>query len=137
MTYEVKKQVKADLSDEIITGGGGGESGMLTGYMLSENIFDRNTNTSGSISNLEGYYNLAYDTKDLKDANGSIFEYVEVTESNWLEGLFGGERKYRYYYFRDSIFTFAMSARGRVTGSTVGDDGKTDYLVKLFKSVRK
>lgn len=117
-----------DLSDEIITGGGGGESGMLTGYMLSENIFDRNTNTSGSISNLEGYYNLAYDTKDLQDANGSIFEYVDVDEGNWFN-----QRTYRYYYFRDAIFTFAMSARGRVSNGTVQDsDGKVDFLVKIW-----
>jgi hypothetical protein len=125
------------VSDDTLelTGGGGGFSGMLTGYMLSEKIFGRNTNTGTGVGteNLEDIYDIGYDVKDLKEGSNSIFEYVDVTESNWLESLFGGERTYRYYFFRDSIFTFAMSARGQVTNGNVTDsDGKVDYLVKVW-----
>lgn len=124
------------VSDDTLelTGGGGGFSGMLTGYMLSEKIFGRNTNTGTGVGteNLEDIYDIGYDVKDLKEGTNSIFEYVDVEETS---GMLWWQTKstYRYYFFRDSIFTFAMSARGQVVNGSVTDsDGKVDFLVRIW-----
>ena len=128
------------VSDDTLelTGGGGGFSGMLTGYMLSEKIFGRNTNTGTGVGteNLEDIYDIGYDVKDLKEGTNSIFEYVDVKEKSgglWGTGIGATETTYRYYFFRDSIFTFAMSARGQVVNGNVTDsDGKVDFLVRIW-----
>lgn len=128
------------VSDDTLelTGGGGGVSGMLTGYMLSEKIFGRNTNTGTGVGteNLEDIYDIGYDVKDLKEGTNSIFEYVDVKEKSgglWGTGIGATETTYRYYFFRDSIFTFAMSARGQVVNGNVTDsDGKVDFLVRIW-----
>lgn len=114
-----------DLTEELLSGGGGDESGTLTGYMLAKNIFDRNENTS-AVTTLE-HYAEAYKTTDMKETVGgklqTIFTEVSVNEG-W--GLFADE--HTYYYFCDSIFTFAMSSEF-VEG--VPKDGY-DHVVRIW-----
>lgn len=115
-----------DLTEELLSGGGGDKSGTLTGYMLAKNIFDRNENTS-AVTTLE-YYAEAYKTTDMKETvNGqlqTIFTSVEVGEGF---GLF--QNDHTYYYFCDSIFTFAMSSEF-VDG--LPTSGNYDYAVKIW-----
>lgn len=131
----------SDITDKIVTGGGGGLSGILTGYMRAENIYNSNQNTSAVIPDLEDLYSNGYDIKDLtkKDTNGkivSLFEYVDVTETKggFLGTGFGATKtNYRYYFFRDSIFTFAMSARRKVNSdNSLSSDGKVDFIVQIW-----
>lgn len=126
-----------DLAEEIVTGGGGDEGGILTGYMRAENIFNRKDSDNKPLT-LENYAE-AYDVKYITESGADIFSSVNVEEG----GVFWDRDMFRYYYFSDSIFTFAMSARGYVaddngTENDLSDDtvsvvdGKIDYLVRIW-----
>ena len=105
--------------------------------MRAENIFNRKDSDSTPLT-LENYAE-AYDVKYITENGADIFSSVNVEEG----GAFWDRDMFRYYYFSDSIFTFAMSARGEVTddNGTENDlsddtvetvDGKIDYLVRIW-----
>lgn len=127
-----------DLKDEIVTGGGGEEGGMLTGYMRAENIFNRKDAANTPVELVP--YEEAYDVKYVTEGGDLIFKAVNVEEKTG----FWNRQTYRYYYFSDSIFTFAMSARGQVTDdndteedlsddTVITVDNKIDYLIQIWK----
>lgn len=113
----------------VVSGGGGDESGTLTGYMWAKNIFSRHEeyleNNGGTTSN---QYNVA----ELKAKSGdSLFKKVVMRE-----GPYGTPIYKHYYYFADSIFTFAMSMSTDTNekGTTQGtpDPNASDYLIKIW-----
>ena len=119
------------LNEELLSGGGGEGSGMLTGYMLAENIFDRK-DADNAKTTLE-HYAEAYDVRTVTEDGNPIFTVRTMQEryvaiDDW---------EYRnYYYFADTVFTFAMTtsvaadSQGNVTGSL--QEGKIDYIVKIW-----
>lgn len=119
------------LNEELLSGGGGEGSGMLTGYMLAENIFDRK-DADNAKTTLE-HYAEAYDVRTVTEDGNPIFTVRTMQEryvaiDDW---------EYRnYYYFADTVFTFAMTtsvaadSQGNATGSL--QEGKIDYIVKIW-----
>lgn len=113
------------VSDEDLelTGGGGTLSGSLTGYMLAKNIFDAYDSKVAADQKQE-----AYDTILMTD----IFKKVTMPQGK------RGNRTYRnYYYFCDSIFTFAMSASVAANASgeaieDINDRSQKDYAIRIW-----
>ena len=106
-----------------ITGGGGGVSGSLTGYMLAKNIFDAYDSKVAAADKQE-----QYDTVLMTD----IFKKVTMPQGK------RGNRTYRnYYYFCDSIFTFAMSASVQADSNgnpteDINNRSQKDYAVRIW-----
>ena len=102
-------------------GGGGTISGTLTGYMLAETLFSEHEKYL-TAQNL-GKANI-YNVKDMKMSNGGqLFETVVMKE-----GSGNNKNNVTYYYFRDSVFTFAMSASSKTTGTD-----NADYVMKIWE----
>lgn len=120
------------LSEELLSGGGGGTSGMLTGYMLAENIFDRKDDDN-TMTVLDAYAE-AYDVRNVTEDDESIFSVVTMKERLRSEN----DWEYKnYYYFADTVFTFAMTTKLSVDkdgnplpNATQGSN--TEYLVKIW-----
>lgn len=112
------------LSEELLSGGGGGTSGMLTGYMLAENIFDRKDDDN-TMTVLDAYAE-AYDVRDITEDDESIFSVVTMKERYNANQSWTNKD---YYYFADTVFTFAMTATGDTTAA-----GSIDYLIKIWES---
>ena len=113
----------------VVSGGGGDESGTLTGYMWAKNIFSRHEAYLDANS-LEK--SNSYNVTELKDKNGdTLFQKVLMRE-----GPYGTPTYRHYYYFADSIFTFAMSMSTETnsSGSTQGtpDPNASDYIIKIW-----
>lgn len=119
----------SDLFGDGSAGGGGDESGTLTGYFLAENLFSRHEeylhNEEVKLPTAD-----AYDVKEMKmnEKEGgnfkSLFSTVQMSE-----GILGSN-KVTYYYFNDTVFTFTMSSSSADSNS---DSKKTDYVMKLWK----
>ena len=124
------------VSDDVLvgdgtSGGGGDESGTMTGYFLAKNLFDRHEEylTAQSITTKD-----KYSVTEMKDVNGDdLFETSTMRER---ESMWEGWKYYNYYYFQDTVFTFAMTMKvpsnqnGNVTGDPV--NGSEDYVHKLW-----
>lgn len=126
------------ISDSILVGngsggGGGDESGTMTGYFLAKNLYDRH----------EAYLRAnrlttkdKYSVTEMKDTDGkSLFETVTMAErdtigwNNW---------EYRnYFYFQDTVFTFAMSmsvaSNEDGVATETADERHTDYIQTIWK----
>ena len=111
------------LKEELLSGGGGEGSGMLKGYMLAKNIFDRK-DADNTKTLLDGYAE-AYDVKDMTEDDKPIFTEVKMPERSMP--LFEDWVDHYYYYFADTVFTFAMSTERDETNSNA-----VDYLVKIW-----
>lgn len=101
-------------------GGGGTISGTLTGYMLAETLFAEHEKylTAQSLTT-QDIYNVA----EMKKSDGSqLFETVVMEE-----GRGNNKKNVTYYFFRDSVFTFAMSS-----SSKSGVDN-IDYVMKIWE----
>lgn len=101
-------------------GGGGAISGTLTGYMLAETMYNEHEKylTANNIGKKD-----AYNVTEMKMSDGSsLFETVVMEE-----GGIGNKTDVTYYFFRDTVFTFAMSASSKTTG-----DDNADYVVKIW-----
>lgn len=113
----------------VVSGGGGDESGTLTGYMWAKNIFSRH---EAYLDANDGEKANSYNVTELKTESGdSLFKKVLMREGSWAT------RKYKhYYYFADSIFTFAMSMSTDTNeqGTTQGtpDPNASDYIIKIW-----
>lgn len=112
-----------DLTEELLSGGGGEGSGMLTGYMLAENIFNRK-DASNEMTTLD-YYAEAYDVRNITENNGTAI-FSKVTMQERQNASYQWENV-DYYYFADTVFTFAMTATGNVTSNA-----NLDYLIKIW-----
>lgn len=137
------------ISDSILVGngsegGGGDESGTMTGYFLAKNLYDRHEDY------LE-YYELTTKDKysvtemhELVTENGktvgkSLFEKVTMAERDdpgWTKW------EYRnYFYFQDTVFTFAMSmsvASDKDGNATeTADESDSDYIQTIWKLEEK
>lgn len=111
------------LKDELLSGGGGEGSGMLTGYMLAENIFERK-DAGNTMTLLDGYAE-AYDVKNMTEDGEKIFTEVVMPERDIP--IFQDWENHYYYYFADTVFTFAMS-----TERDEENENAIDYVVKLW-----
>ena len=103
-------------------GGGGEESGTLTGYFLAEFLFEEHEKylTAQGIGTKD-----SYDVKEMLKEDGSqLFETVEMKERDGI--LDFTTETVTYYYFQDAVFTFAMSASS-------DDESSTDYVQKIWK----
>lgn len=125
------------ISDSVLvgdgsSGGGGSESGTMTGYFLAKNLYDRHEEY---LSKKELTTKDKYSVTEMKDSdNSDLFETVTMRErkevgwNNW--------EYYNYFYFQDTVFTFAMTTKvpatqgGTVTGSAVND--LVDYIQKIW-----
>jgi hypothetical protein len=114
-----------DLTEELLSGGGGDKSGTLTGYMLAKNIFDRNENKD-AVTTLE-HYAEAYKTTDMKETVDGKLQAI-FTEVKTEEG-FIFKTEHAYYYFCDSIFTFAMSSEFE---DGAPKSGVYDHVVRIW-----
>ncbi|MBQ3100108.1 MAG: hypothetical protein IJC50_03875, partial [Clostridia bacterium] len=119
----------SDLIGDGSDGGGGDESGSLTGYFLAETLFESHEEylTLESLSK-----KTKYDVKEMKkpelDENGNykaLFSSIVMKEGFQL---FGGTNV-TYYYFNDTVFTFAMSSS---SADSASDATKTDYVMRLW-----
>lgn len=102
-------------------GGGGTISGTLTGYMLAETLFSEHEKylTAQSLGKAD-----IYNVKDMKKSDGTaLFETVQMQE-----GTGSNKKTVTYCYFKDSVFTFAMSASDADQSA-----GLKDYVQKLWK----
>lgn len=122
----------SDLVGDGSTGGGGDESGTMTGYFLAKNLFDRHEDyLSTQIITTKDKYSVT----EMKDADGgelfksvTMRERTEIGVNNW--------KYYNYFYFQDTVFTFAMTTKvpanqnGNVTGDPV--DNAIDYVQKIW-----
>ena len=127
------------LTEELVVGGGGSGTGSFTGYMLARNIFNMHedylTKNSGTLKS-------EYEVTEMKKANGSDFfssqvitEYPNISSS--LGGWFGWDAgiKRRYYYFKDTIFTFAMSSYDTESDDgTFVPTGSVDKIIELWET---
>lgn len=105
---------------EVGLGGGGAISGTLTGYMMAETLFSQHeqylTMQSSTTKN-------RYNVSEMKKADGTqLFETVTM-----LEGRGNTKDEVTYYYFKDTVFTFAMSS-----SSANQKAGLIDYVQKLW-----
>ena len=124
----------SDLVGDGSSGGGGDESGTMTGYFLAKNLYDRHESQL-SAEKITGKYNVA----EMMDENGDpLFETVTMAEgTEILGGLWDNYEYKNYFYFRDTVFTFAMSMsvdadkNGNVTGTP--DESKSDYIQRIWK----
>lgn len=126
------------VSDSILVGngtegGGGSESGTMTGYFLAKNLYDRHEAylTANRLTTKD-----KYSVTEMKDIDGeALFETVTMAErdtigwNNW---------EYRnYFYFQDTVFTFAMSmsvaADKNGTASETTDEKHSDYIQTIWK----
>lgn len=127
------------VSDSQITdgesGGGGEESGTLTGYFLAESLYDEHEkflvkdNENGAYPQHE--LKNSYNVLEMRDYDGnSLFSYVKMEEKS---ALIGSSKNVIYYYFADSVFTFTMSM-STPEGTTVDtvDPVKSDYVKKIW-----
>ncbi len=114
-------------------GGGGEESGTLTGYMLAKSIFEQHEKhlKTQNLTTAD-----VYDVKEMKKANGDpLFESV-VMEERESSGAATTYR--RYYFFRDTVFTFAMSSSiptnrdGESLEQVSSGTATADYAMKLW-----
>ncbi len=135
-------------------GGGGSISGSLTGYMMAETLFNEHESTVGETDigdyadpvpeiNPNGIYDVTdmwkhnpkYNVVDAetgaKDTRKyiSLFQTVTMTETLESGGIFGDDDEIQtnYYVFKDTVFTFAMSASSR-------NPGHVDHVQKIWKS---
>lgn len=115
----------SDIVGDNGDGGGGDESGTMTGYMLAESLFAQH-------EDYLKYEKLGtsdvYDVREMKKMNGdtveSLFSSVSMRERNGI--LDFSVETHTYYYFQDSVFTFAMSASSK-------DNTRTDYVQKIWR----
>lgn len=111
-----------------ITGGGGNKSGTMTGYMLAKNLFDAHDSKITAADKQE-----KYDTATMTDKNGNpLFTTVTMKEGQ----TYGGGYR-NYYYFLDTIFTFAMSASVKADDKGAPAEDLTsriqkDYVVRIW-----
>ncbi len=116
-------------------GGGGEESGTLTGYMLAENLFSRHEEylTAQGLGKSD-----VYNVREMKKKDGNaLFESVVMKE----KGTGNSNVKWtRYYFFRDTVFTFAMSMstptnneNGDVDDTSGEDPNLVDYVMKIWE----
>ncbi len=112
------------------TGGGGEGTGSLTGYMLAKTIFDRHEEylTAENLAKAEdGIYNVREMRKSVDEP---LFEGVVMKEGNntWM----------KYYIFRDTVFTFALSMatptnkEGTADNTAAEDPNKVDYVKRIW-----
>ena len=124
----------SDLVGDGSSGGGGDESGTMTGYFLAKNLYDRHESNL-TTEKITGKYNVA----EMMDENGDpLFETVTMAEGSEILGGILNNYKYKnYFYFRDTVFTFAMSMSvdadkdGNVTGTL--DESGSDYVQRIWK----
>lgn len=108
-------------------GGGGEESGTLTGYFLAEFLFAEHEKYLNGVGTKD-----SYNVMEMKAADGTgLFKTVKMNErqnigDDWVSRT--------YYYFQDSVFTFAMSM-STAEGETLDtvDPAKSDYIKKIWK----
>lgn len=118
-------------------GGGGDESGTMTGYFLAKNLYDRHESHL-SANEIKDKYSVT----EMTDADGkALFETVTMREREvaW-EGLTYHDWNYRnYFYFQDTVFTFAMSmsvkANSNGVAQEIPDESHTDYVQKIWKDL--
>lgn len=119
----------SDLLGDGSAGGGGDESGTLTGYFLAENLFSRHEeylhNEEVNLPTAD-----AYDVKEMKINEKEGGEFKSLFSSVQMSEGFLGSNKVTYYYFNDTVFTFTMSSSSEDSAS---DSKKTDYVMKLWK----
>ena len=104
-------------------GGGGEESGTLTGYFLAEFLFEEHEKylTAQNMGTKD-----SYDVKEMLKEDGSqLFETVVMKEGVDL-GILDFTEDVTYYFFRDSVFTFAMSM-------SASDTTGADYVEKIWQ----
>jgi hypothetical protein len=121
----------SDVIGDGSSGAGGDESGTLTGYFLAKNLFDRHeaylTKKSLPKSN-------EYNVMEMKDADETeLFKTVTMRE----RASRSEDWEYRnYFYFQDTVFTFAMSMSVEATqnGESVGtlSSDKIDYIKTIW-----
>lgn len=122
-------------------GGGGTISGTLTGYMMAENLFVEHENSlkaQGKQPDSDGIYDVkemvmrnpkykeGSTNAEEKDQYKPLFETVTMQEK---ANLLGDWTPVDYYIFRDSVFTFALSASSKDSENYAT---KTDYVQKLW-----
>ncbi|MBQ8719944.1 MAG: hypothetical protein IJY65_02815 [Clostridia bacterium] len=122
------------VSDSQITGdgeggGGGEESGTLTGYFLAESLFNQHEEylTAQGLGTKD-----SYNVIEMKAADGTgLFKTVQMNERQNIGDAWVPRT---YYYFQDSVFTFAMSM-STAEGETIDtvDPAKSDYIQKIWK----
>ena len=131
------------ISDSVLIGdgsggGGGSESGTMTGYFLAKNLYDRHEATL-SAEKITGKYNVT----EMKDKDGNkekaLFETVTMREGK-ANLPYPTQWSYRnYYYFQDTVFTFAMSmsvaADEEGNATETPDESKSDYVQKVWKDL--
>lgn len=120
----------SDLIGDGSEGGGGSESGTLTGYFLAENLYERHEIYLGNNSlDKSDSYNVMH----MKDADGSdLFKRVTMRErSSQLQSW----KNRDYFYFQDTVFTFAMSMSVGAGEATEGEEfeKKSDYICKIWR----
>ena len=137
------------ISDSVLVGngsegGGGDESGTMTGYFLAKNLYERHEDYLGHFKlTTKDKYSVT-EMQELVTENGetvgkSLFEKVTMAErddpgrDNW---------KYRnYFYFQDTVFTFAMSmsvASDKDGNATeTADESHSDYIQTIWKLEEK
>ena len=127
------------VSDSQITdgesGGGGEESGTLTGYFLAESLYDEHEKfliaDNGKGADPQHELKNSYNVLEMRDSDGnSLFSAVTMKEKS---ALIGSSKNVTYYYFADSVFTFTMSM-SNPEGTTVDtvDPVKSDYVKKIW-----
>ena len=120
----------SDLIGDGSSGGGGAESGTLTGYFLAKNLFERHENylTAYPLDKKD-----KYNVMEMKDVDGSdLFKSVTMRERDTISDRTWDLRT--YYYFQDTVFTFAMSM-SVLEGTTVDevDEKESDFIQKIWK----
>ena len=127
---------------EVGLGGGGAISGTLTGYMMAENLFVEHENSlkaQGEEIDSDGIYSVkemvmrnpkykeGSTNAEEKNQYKPLFETVQMREK---EGVFDSwSDPIDYYIFKDSVFTFAMSASSKDENN---NSKKVDYVQKLW-----
>ena len=126
---------------EVGLGGGGAISGTLTGYMMAENLFVEHENSlkaQGKEIDSDGIYDVkemvmrnpkykeGSTNAEEKDQYKPLFETVTMQEK---VNLLGSWTPVDYYVFKDTVFTFALSASSKDSANYAT---KTDYVQKLW-----
>ena len=130
-----------DVLGDGSTGGGGDESGSMTGYFLAKNLFEKHEEylTASPLPTSEdGRYNVSEMKKKEGEEIIDLFKTVTMRERE-TAGFLGSEPwKYRnYFYFQDTVFTFAMSMSveadedGNPTGTL--NEAESDYIHIIWR----
>ena len=132
------------ISDSILmgdgsSGGGGDESGTMTGYFLAKNLYDRHEDyLSEKKLTTKDKYNVS-EMKEIVDGKEkSLFKTVTMQEEGIeILGQGIGTVYKNYFYFQDTVFTFAMSMslKADKNGNTTEEpnENMSDYIQKIWK----